>query len=321
MLTHDSRRSGTTWSSTSTGMAIRRPSRDRGEGGARLAIDGARASRESRAGGPAEARPDEAPRARADRPPPGRRGRRAEVARAAAARPDRRRRAAPRGAVDEYIAVPEPLSRGGEEFLLRIRGDSMVNAGILDGDFVVIRRSEDARNGEIVAALAGDDESAERGHRQALLPGRHPDPAPARERRTRPDVPAHVQILGKVMGVFRSLMTASIHRTLDQELQALVRGTSLECLVCGEFVLRTRRVSCPECGSHLRGAGGGAVRATIDDAGRVTASLEARGKSGHQRAGRWGDPRRRKSTDSGTERRPPPAHTLRDAGGKGETVG
>ena len=46
-----------------------------------------------------------------------------------------------------------------------------------------------------------------------------------------------------------------LHRTLDQELQALVRGISLECLVCGEFVLCTKRtVSCPECGSHLRGA-------------------------------------------------------------------
>jgi Zn finger protein HypA/HybF involved in hydrogenase expression len=50
-------------------------------------------------------------------------------------------------------------------------------------------------------------------------------------------------------------MATQLHRTLDQELQALVRGISLECLVCGEFVLRTRRaVSCPECGSHLRGA-------------------------------------------------------------------
>ena len=47
----------------------------------------------------------------------------------------------------------------------------------------------------------------------------------------------------------------AFHRNLEQELQALLRGVSLECLVCGEFVLRTRRtVSCPECGSHLRGA-------------------------------------------------------------------
>jgi Zn finger protein HypA/HybF involved in hydrogenase expression len=46
-----------------------------------------------------------------------------------------------------------------------------------------------------------------------------------------------------------------LHKTLDQELNALLRGVSLECLACGEFVLRSgRAVSCPECGSHLRDA-------------------------------------------------------------------
>ena len=49
-------------------------------------------------------------------------------------------------------------------------------------------------------------------------------------------------------------MVTPLYKTLDQELQALVRGVSLECLVCGEFVLRTgHTISCPECGSHLRG--------------------------------------------------------------------
>ena len=44
----------------------------------------------------------------------------------------------------------------------------------------------------------------------------------------------------------------SINRTLDQELAALVRGVSMECLVCGEFVLRLQGVqACPECGSIL----------------------------------------------------------------------
>jgi predicted RNA-binding Zn-ribbon protein involved in translation (DUF1610 family) len=48
-------------------------------------------------------------------------------------------------------------------------------------------------------------------------------------------------------------MVTRLYRTLEQELQALARGVSLECLVCGEFVLRTaRQISCPECGSHLR---------------------------------------------------------------------
>jgi len=46
-----------------------------------------------------------------------------------------------------------------------------------------------------------------------------------------------------------------LHRTLEQELQALARGVSLECLVCGEFVLRRgASLACPECGSVLGAA-------------------------------------------------------------------
>jgi repressor LexA len=107
--------------------------------------------------------------------------------------------------VEDYLAVPEPLSRGGEEFLLRVKGDSMVNAGILDGDIVVVERRQDARNGEIVVALAGDDESADEATvkrffredgRVRLQPENDAlDPIYAR----------HVQILGKVVGVFRKL--------------------------------------------------------------------------------------------------------------------
>ena len=49
-------------------------------------------------------------------------------------------------------------------------------------------------------------------------------------------------------------MTA-FHRTLEQELTSLLRGASLECLVCGEFVLHTgRAIACPECGASLRAA-------------------------------------------------------------------
>jgi hypothetical protein len=47
---------------------------------------------------------------------------------------------------------------------------------------------------------------------------------------------------------------APLHRTLEQELQALLRGVSLECLVCGEFVLHAGgMITCPECGTSLRG--------------------------------------------------------------------
>jgi hypothetical protein len=49
---------------------------------------------------------------------------------------------------------------------------------------------------------------------------------------------------------------APLHRTLEQELQALLRGASLECLVCGEFVLHAGgMITCPECSSSLRAQG------------------------------------------------------------------
>ena len=53
------------------------------------------------------------------------------------------------------------------------------------------------------------------------------------------------------------MSVAAFNRTLEQELNALLRGVSLECLVCGEFVLhRADGVACPECGSELRGKAG-----------------------------------------------------------------
>lgn len=107
--------------------------------------------------------------------------------------------------VEEYVPVPEMLSRGGADFLLRVKGDSMVDCGILDGDVVVVRRQDTARDGEIVVALAGDDESADEatvkrfyreGDRVRLQP---------ENRAMEPIYARHVQILGKVVGVFRAL--------------------------------------------------------------------------------------------------------------------
>ena len=107
--------------------------------------------------------------------------------------------------VEEYIGVPEPLSRGGEEFLLRVKGESMIDAGILDGDILVVQRAQEARNGEIVVALAGDDESADEAtvktfYREAGRVRLQPE-----NELFEPIYADHVQILGKVTGVFRSL--------------------------------------------------------------------------------------------------------------------
>jgi repressor LexA len=107
--------------------------------------------------------------------------------------------------IEDYLAVPAPLSRGGEEFLLRVKGDSMVNAGILDGDVVVVRRQADATNGDIVVALAGDDESADEATVKRFFREDGRVRLQPENDALEPIYATHVQILGKVTGVFRSL--------------------------------------------------------------------------------------------------------------------
>jgi repressor LexA len=107
--------------------------------------------------------------------------------------------------VEDYLAVPEPLSRGGEEFLLRIKGDSMIQAGILDGDIVVVRRQQTAQNGDIVAALAGEDESSDEATVKRFFREDGRVRLQPENDALEPIYAGHVQILGKVVGVFRSL--------------------------------------------------------------------------------------------------------------------
>jgi repressor LexA len=107
--------------------------------------------------------------------------------------------------IEDYVAVPEPLSRGGEEFLLRVKGDSMVNAGILDGDVVVVRRQDTAQNGDIVVALAGQDEAADEATVKRFFREDGRVRLQPENDALEPIFAAHVSILGKVIGVFRVL--------------------------------------------------------------------------------------------------------------------
>ncbi len=108
--------------------------------------------------------------------------------------------------VDAYISVPEPLSRGGsDEFLLRVRGDSMQDAGILEGDYVVVRRQQDARDGDIVVALVGDDESADEATVKRFFRENGRVRLQPENEAYEPIYADHVQVLGKVTGVFRTL--------------------------------------------------------------------------------------------------------------------
>jgi repressor LexA len=104
--------------------------------------------------------------------------------------------------VEGYLAMP---SRMKGDFLLRVKGESMIDAGILDGDLVIVQRAQEARNGEIVVALAGEDESADEAtvktfYREDGRVRLQPENAALE-----PIYAPHVQILGRVVGVFREL--------------------------------------------------------------------------------------------------------------------
>jgi len=104
--------------------------------------------------------------------------------------------------IEEYLTLPRS-TRG--DFLLRVRGESMIDAGILDGDLVIVQRAQEARNGEIVVALVGRDESAEEAtvktfYREANRIRLQPENATLA-----PIYADHIEILGRVVGVFREL--------------------------------------------------------------------------------------------------------------------
>jgi repressor LexA len=99
------------------------------------------------------------------------------------------------------INMPPDLLSAGDHFALEVRGDSMIEAGILDGDIALIRKSEAAETGDIVVALIDDEEATlkrfrRRGASIALEPAN-----PAYEVRILP--PNRVRIQGKLAGLFR----------------------------------------------------------------------------------------------------------------------
>jgi repressor LexA len=101
----------------------------------------------------------------------------------------------------ERLAVPEAMLGQGEHFILEVQGDSMIEAGILDGDLVVIRKGDTANNGEIVVALVMGEEATlkrlrKRGASIALEPAN-------RAYETRILGPDQVQVQGKLVGLIR----------------------------------------------------------------------------------------------------------------------
>ena len=100
----------------------------------------------------------------------------------------------------DRVLVPEALLGSGEHFVLEVSGDSMINAGILDGDQVVIKRTATANSGEIVVALVGEEATLKRlRKRGASIALEAANPA----YETRIFGPDQVQVQGKLVGLIR----------------------------------------------------------------------------------------------------------------------
>lgn len=104
--------------------------------------------------------------------------------------------------VDEYIPIPDAMLGDGEHFILLVKGESMIQAGIMDGDYVVVRKQQEANNGDIVVAMIEDSATVKRfykehGHFRLQPENPTMDPIYTDE----------VIILGKVVSLYRILQS------------------------------------------------------------------------------------------------------------------
>jgi repressor LexA len=102
--------------------------------------------------------------------------------------------------IEDYVQVPAEIGGEEGEFVLRVRGDSMQAAGILEGDHVVVRRQETATDGEIVVALVGEEATVKRFFRENDHVRLQPENDAYEPIRSK-----DVQILGRVVGLYRSV--------------------------------------------------------------------------------------------------------------------
>ncbi len=102
--------------------------------------------------------------------------------------------------IEDYIEVP-PMAGGEEgEFILRVRGESMKDAGILPDDFVVVRPQETATDGDVVVAMVGEEATVKRFFRESDHVRLQPENAAMEPIRSK-----EVRVLGRVVGLFRSM--------------------------------------------------------------------------------------------------------------------
>jgi repressor LexA len=102
--------------------------------------------------------------------------------------------------IEEYVSIPEIAGGQDGEYLLRIRGDSMKDAGILEGDHVVVHPQDTARDGEIVVALLGEDATVKRYFKEPDHVRLQPENETMEPIRSK-----EVKVLGRVVGLLRKV--------------------------------------------------------------------------------------------------------------------
>jgi repressor LexA len=104
--------------------------------------------------------------------------------------------------IEEYVDVPAFLRRDDDDFVLRVRGDSMADAGIFNGDFIVVHAQDQVQNGEIVVALVGDEATTKRFYNEGRTVRLQPENELYEPIIVNAD---EVELVGRVVGVLRQL--------------------------------------------------------------------------------------------------------------------
>ena len=102
--------------------------------------------------------------------------------------------------IEDYVSVPDIAGGSEGEYVLRVRGDSMKDAGILEGDLVVVHSQQTARDGDVVVALLGEEATVKRFFREADHVRLQPENDTMEPIRSK-----EVQVLGRVVGLLRSI--------------------------------------------------------------------------------------------------------------------
>jgi repressor LexA len=97
-----------------------------------------------------------------------------------------------------FMTLPEEMADSGDHFILEIRGESMIMAGIMNGDYVVVKRQQTAQNGEIIIAMIDDEATCKRYFKEPDRIRLQPE-----NPRMRPFYARSVTIVGKVVAVYR----------------------------------------------------------------------------------------------------------------------